>query len=175
MIAEACIQKDTFTTAQKIINDDRDATEAIEKLLEGFGTEAQKSIMGNGFKAGISTAFIFKNCVEGGLRFGGRIAVTAANEGGGALFRGLSVAGRIVHIGGFAISAVLLPVDLYTLVTNSIEVNAARKGKKNKEPEAVRKLRELADELERSMPDKNDFARELDAFISNAFTLYIEM
>ena len=32
MIAEACIQKGTFNTAQKIIDDDREATEAIEKL-----------------------------------------------------------------------------------------------------------------------------------------------
>lgn len=31
-IAEVCIQKDTFETAQKIINEGREATEAIQKL-----------------------------------------------------------------------------------------------------------------------------------------------
>ena len=113
MIAEASIQKDTFTTAQKIINDDREATDAIEKLLEEFGTEAQKSRIAHGLKAGISSAVILKNCVETGLRFGSRIASTAASEGGEAFFRGLSVAGRAVHIGGFAFSAILLPVDLF--------------------------------------------------------------
>jgi len=170
MIAEASIQKDTFTTAQKIINDDREATKAIEKLLAEFGTEAQKSRVGNGLKAGISSTFILKNFVETGLRFGSRIAGTAAGEGGEALFRGLSVAGRVAHIGGFAFSAILLPVDLYTLVTNSIEVDGARKGKKDKEPKAVKKLRELADELEKNMPNEKDFARELDSFISKAFS-----
>ena len=41
MIAEACIQKGTFNTAQKIIDDDREATEAIAKLLKVFETEAK--------------------------------------------------------------------------------------------------------------------------------------
>jgi len=56
------------------------------------------------------------------------------------------------------------------LITNSIEVDAARKGKKVEEPKAVKKLRELADELEKNMPNEKDFTRELDAFISNAFS-----
>ena len=146
MIAEACIQKDTFDTAQKIIDEDREATEAIGKLLEEFGKEAQKIEIKNGVKAGFISAFIAKNCVETGFKFGARIAGIAASEGGEALFRGLSVAGRVVHIGGFAgfaISAVLLPVDIYTLVTSSMETDASRKGKKDQEPKAVKKLREL--------------------------------
>jgi len=49
-----------------------------------------------------------------------------------------------------------------------MEVDAARKGKKVEEPKAVRKLRELANDLERNMPDESDLDRELDAFISNA-------
>ena len=167
LIAEACIEKDTFNTAQKIIDDDREAIEAIEKLLNEFGTEAQKSKVENGIKASICSVFVVKNCVETGLKVGGRIAGMAANEGGEALFRGLSVAGRVVHIGGFAFSAILLPVDLYTLVTSSIEFDASRKGKKDKEPKAVKKLRELADELEKKMPSEKDFARELDDFIAN--------
>ncbi|XP_078348481.1 uncharacterized protein LOC144633503 [Oculina patagonica] len=161
MIAEACIQKDTFDAAQKIIDDDRKAHEAIEKLLEEFGNEAQNSQIENGVKAGLT---IVKNCVESGLKVGAKIASTAASEGGEALFRGLSVAGRAVHIGGFALSAVLLPFDIYTLVTNSMEIDASRKGEKDKEPKAVKKLRELADELERNMPNENDVIRELNDF-----------
>jgi len=56
------------------------------------------------------------------------------------------------------------------LVTTSIEIDAARKGKKDKEPDAVKKLREMADDLEKNMSDEDDFARELDAFISDAFS-----
>ena len=170
MIAEACIQKSTFNTAQKIIDDDREATEAIEKLLKVFETEAKKIIIKNVFKAGLAGAFVAKNCVETSLKFGARIAGIAANEGSEALFRGLSVAGKVAHIGGFAVSAILLPVDLYTLVTSSKKIDAARKGEKVEEPETVKKLREMADDLEENMPDENDFARELDAFISNALS-----
>lgn len=166
LIAEACIQKDTFNTAQKIIDNDREATE----LLEVFGTEAQKIKTGNGLRAGISGALVVKNCLEAGLKFGARIAGMAANEGGEALFRGLSVAGRVAHIGGFAFSASLLPVDLYTLVTSSMEIDASRNGIEDEEPKAVKKLRELADELEKKMPNEEDFARDLDDFISNVMS-----
>ena len=170
MITEACIQKGTLNTAQKIIDDDREATEAIEKLLIVFETEAKKIILKNGLKAGLAGAFVVKNCVETGVKFGARIAGIATNEGSEALFRGLSVAGKVVHIGGFAVSAILLPVDLYTLVTSSKEIDAARKGEKVEEPDAVKKLREMADNMEENMPDENDFARELDALISNALS-----
>lgn len=40
---------------------------------------------------------------------------------------------------------------LFSQVAISIEVDAAQKGKKDKEPKAVKKLRELADELEKNM------------------------
>lgn len=166
LTAEACIQKDTFNTAQKIIDNDREATE----LLEEFGTEAQKIKRGNGLRAGISGALVVKNCLEAGLKFGARIAGMAANEGGEALFRGLSVAGRVAHIGGFAFSASLLPVDLYTLVTSSMEIDASRNGIEDEEPKAVKKLRELADELEKKMPNEEDFARDLDDFISDVMS-----
>lgn len=86
------------------------------------------------------------------------------------MFRGLSVAGKVVHIGGFVFSAALLPLDLYTLVTSSIKIDAARKGKKGKEPDAVKKLREMADDLEKNMPDENAFARELEALLDTLST-----
>lgn len=56
------------------------------------------------------------------------------------------------------------------MVTTSIEIDAARKGKKDKEPDVVKKLREMADDLEKNMSDEDDFGRELDAFISDAFS-----
>lgn len=44
---------------------------------------------------------------------------------------------------------------MYNLVANTIKVDAVRKGKKDKEPRAVKKLRELVDELKKkkNMPD----------------------
>ena len=168
LITETCIQKDTFDTAQKILNEDREATEAIAKLWEEFGNEALKSKVKNGLKAGIGAAGILKACTETGYKVGLRVSATAASEGGEALFRGLSVAGRAAHIGGFAFSAVLLPLDIYTMVTNSMEIDASRKDKKGNEPKAVKKLRELADELEKGMADENELARQLDDLIFRA-------
>lgn len=170
MIAEVCIQKDTFKSAQKIIDDDREATEAIEEQLKVVETKANKIITENTIKAGLAGASVVKNFVETGLKFGARIASIAANESGEALFRGLSVAGKVFHIGGFVFSAALLPLDLYTLVTSSIKIDAARKGKKDKEPDAVKKLREMADDLEKNMPDENAFARELEALLDTLST-----
>ena len=44
-------------------------------------------------------------------------------------------------------------------------IDASRKGERDKEPEAVKKRRELADELEKNIPSESDF--KLDNFISN--------
>lgn len=73
---------------------------------------------------------MIKNCLETGVKLGARVGATAASEGGEALFRGLCVAGKTAHIGGFAFSAVLLPLDIYTLVASSMDIDASRKGKK---------------------------------------------
>ena len=175
MIAEACIQKDTYNAAQKIIDDDREAAEAIEMLAEEFEKEAKKTIIANGLKAGVTGALVVKNCVETGLKFGARIVGIAANEGGETFFRGLSVAGRAVHIGGFVFSVITLPFDLYTLVTSSIEIDAARKGDQGSETDAAKTLRKLADELELNMPNKKDLFQEVDAIISKLVPAEVEM
>ena len=168
-VAEARIQRDTFNKAQKIIDEDREAIKAIEKLWEQLEEEAQRTELWNGGKVVSNTAAMIKSSVETGLKLskaGLRIGVSAASEGGEALFRGLSVAGRVAHIGGFALSAVLLPLDIYTLVTSSMEIDASRKGKKDKEPRAVKNLRELADKLEKDVPDMSGLSLRLDDFIS---------
>ena len=171
LITEVAIQKDVFDTAQKIINEDREATKAIQILLEEFGKQAQKLMVEKGLNVGLTAASTIKNCVQTSFKLGVRAGATAASEGGEALFRGLSFAGRAAHIGGFAFSAVLLPLDIYTLVTSSMEIDASRKGKKVKEPTAVKKLRELADELAKGMPDEKEFARQISRFESTACSL----
>jgi len=167
-IVEICIQKDTFDTAQKIIDEDRKATEAIENLWKEIKKEAKESTIEKSVKVGIAAASFIKNGGETAFKFGARIGATAASEGGEALFRSLGVAGRVAHIGGFVVSAVLLPLDIYTLVTNSMEIDASRKGKKGKEPKAVNKLRELANELAKDMPDETEFTRQIDDLILTA-------
>lgn len=78
----------------------------------------------------------------------GRTAATAAGEGAKAVLRSIGIAaGNVARIGVFAISAVVLPVDVYTLVTSAMKFNSHGK----EEPQAVKKLRDLVDELEREM------------------------
>ena len=54
------------------------------------------------------------------------------------------------------------------MVTNSMEIDASGKGRRSKEPKAMKKLRELTDELANGMPDEQEFTRQLDDFISKA-------
>ena len=67
--------------------------------------------------------------------------------------RTIGVASNTVRIGLFAVSVALLPLDIYTLVTSAQEIDSTRKGDKDKAPEAVQKLRALADELQREMEE----------------------
>ena len=94
-------------------------------------------------------AVLIKNLVDVGkcAKAGGRAAATATGEGVEAVLRSIGIAGNAARIGGFAISAVFLPVDIYTLVTSAMKLNSHGK----EEPQAVKKLRDLADELEREM------------------------
>lgn len=149
-IAELCIGKDTLKDAQKIIDEDREASQAIETLLREHENDA--CLTAKGIQIGSLSVSMGKNITETSYKIGIR-AGAVASEGGEALFRSLGVAGKVFHIGGFAASAVLLPVDIYTLVSNSMEIDASRKGKKVKEPAAVKRLRNLATELEQSLSD----------------------
>ena len=168
-LAEVCIEKDTLNTAQRLIDEDREACKAIEKVLLEFEEEASKSMISKGFKVGGCTVSMLKSCAVVGYKVSARAARTAAPAGGEALFRGLSKVGKVVHIGGFVFSVAKLPTDIRSLVTNSKEVHAARRGRPGKEPEKVRKLRELADELEKGISQsRHQFDKALDEFLSNA-------
>ncbi|XP_078346245.1 uncharacterized protein LOC144631638 [Oculina patagonica] len=158
-MAEAFIQKKTFDTVQKIIEEDREATEAIQKLLEQSEQTIKQRLNQwlKKLKMGSRGANILKTCAETGYKIGVRVG--AASKGGEALFKSLSVAGRVAHVGGFVFNAALLPLDIYTLVTNSMEIDASRKGNKDKETEVVKQLRKITDDLERELlNDEDDFA-----------------
>lgn len=166
-LAKIFIERDTYKEAQNIIDDDRKTTKKILELL----TEIEESTVGkaswHGLQAATSGACTVYKFVDAGFKVGVRVASPALAEGGGALFTGLRGFSRVAHIGGFVVNAALLPYDIYTLVTNAMEIDAARKGENDKEPEAVKKLRQLADDLEKDMPpDENYLASKLDEFIT---------
>ena len=69
-IKELRIQKGTFDKAQEIIDEDREATEAIQKRYEQFQVEVQLTKVGNGVKFVGNTANMMKSCVHTGVKLG---------------------------------------------------------------------------------------------------------
>ncbi|XP_067044408.1 apolipoprotein L4-like [Acropora muricata] len=173
-ITKLCIEKNTLKAAQKLIDEDREACKAIEKLRLKFEKEISQDIKLKAIKVAGGTGSILKSCAavgsSAGYKVGVRAVTTAASEGGEALFRGLSKLAKVAHIAGFALGVVTLPMDIHSLVTNSREVHAARRGTRGEEPEQVRKLRALADDLEKKMPESDEFVKGLDEFLSIAIS-----
>ena len=168
-ITKLCIEKNTLKTAQRLIDEDREASKAIEKLLLKFEKERSK-FKYQVFKGVLNTGSILKSCTEMGFKLGVKASTKAASEASEALFNSLSKLAKVVHIGGFALSVALLPVDIYSLVTNSRKVHAARRGTRDKEPKKVRELRALADELAENMPESDKLVEALDEFLSNSIS-----
>ena len=67
-IVELCIQKGKFDTAQKIIDEDREAAEAIAELWEEIEKESRKIIKKKSAQAGQGAAAILKGCAVTGYK-----------------------------------------------------------------------------------------------------------
>ncbi|CAH3019541.1 unnamed protein product [Porites evermanni] len=169
------IFKRKLAKAQEIIDADRQAQESVQKLLnelyrevsalsvgdalDGLRESSFNMTRGGGYNKNLF--FFIKNLVDIGklAKAGTRAATIAGSEGAEAVLRTIGIAGNAARIGGFAISAVLLPVDIYTLVTSAMKI----KSHGVDEPEEVRKLKELAAELEREMNDMLEVVYELNS------------
>lgn len=151
------IFKFKLAKAQELIEADRDAQESVKKHMDDINKLRRKasnpSITHLAFDA--SLASLIKNLVDVSkfAKAGTRAATTAASEGVEGVLRTIGVASNAVRIGLFDVSVALLPLDIYTLVTSAQEIDSTRKGDKDKAPEAVQKLRALADELQREMEE----------------------
>ena len=146
------IFKRKHAKAQEIIDADRQAQESVQKLLSELYREVSALSVRDaldGLSYNKNLGFLIKNLVDIGklAKASTRAAAIAGSEGAEAVLRTIGIAGNAARIGGFAISAVLLPVDIYTLVTSAMKI----KSHGVDEPEEVRKLKELAAELEREM------------------------
>ena len=117
----------------------------------------------NRFSFNISVANLVKNLVDVGksVKVGARVATTAAGEGVEATLRSVGIAANAARIGIFAVSVALLPFDIYTMVNSSMALDSARRGNRGTEPEAVKKLRHLANCLELEM---NEMLQAVDEF-----------
>ena len=158
------IFKSKLAKAQEIIDADRQAQESVQKLLNELYREASGLSVGDaldGLSYNKNLVFLIKNLVDIGklAKAGTRAAATAGSEGAEAVLRTIGIAGNAARIGMFTFSAVLLPVDIYTLVTSAMKI----KSHGVDEPEEVKKLKELAAELEREMNEMLEVVCELNS------------
>lgn len=166
-IVQTKIFKTKLAAAQEIIDADRKAQEPVQELLDDLYRQVSKKSLGsvkNQLACNVSVALLVKNLVDvsNGLHLTGvSVASTVVSEGADGLLRSIGIAGNTARIGIFAVSVVLLPLDIYTMVKSLTEIDSVRKGKKESEPEAVKKLRDLADNLENEM---DEILRAVDEF-----------
>ena len=158
------IFKTKLAKAQEIIDADRQAQEPVQKLLNELYRKVSKLSPGDvvdGVSYNANLFSLIKNLVDIGklAKAGTRAAATAGSEGAEAVLRTIGIAGNAARIGMFTFSAVLLPVDIYTLVTSAMKIQSHGED----EPEAVKKLKELADELEREMNEMIEVVCELNS------------
>ena len=138
------IFKKKLAKAQEIIDADRQAQESVQKLLNELYREVSKLSVGDaldGLSYNKNLVFLIKNLMDIGklAKAGTRAAATAGSESAEAVLRTIGIAGNAARIGMFTFSAVLLPVDIYTLVTSAMKI----KSHGVDEPQEVRKLKEL--------------------------------
>lgn len=153
--------KTKLAKAQEIIETDRQAQESVEKLLNKLYLEISALSVGGAIDIlsyNKNIIFFVKNLVDIGIfaQASGTAATTVASEGTVALLSSIGIASNVARIGLFTISAVALPFDIHTLVTSAMKI----KSNCEEEPEAVRKLEDLAAELEREMDEIRKALRE---------------
>ena len=167
------IFKTKLAKAQEIIEADRQAQESVEKLLNKLYLEISALSVGGAIDIlsyNKNIIFFVKNLVDIGnfaQAAGGTVATTVASEGTVALLSSIGIASKVARIGLFTISAVTLPFDIHTLVTSAMKI----KSNGEEEPEAVRKLKELAAELEREMDKILEALRQFHGADKNLFDL----
>ena len=166
------IFKTKLAKAQEIIETDRQAQESVEKLLNKLYFEISALSVGGAIDIlsyNKNIIFFVKNLVDIGnfAQAAGGTAATVAREGTVALLSSIGIASNVARIGLFTISAVALPFDIHTLVTSAMKI----KSNGEEEPEAVRKLKELAAELEREMDKILEVLREFHGADKNLFDL----
>ena len=167
------IFKTKLAKAQEIIETDRQAQESVEKLLNKLYFEISALSVGGAIDIlsyNKNIIFFVKNLVDIGnfaQAAGGTAATTVASEGTVALLSSIGIASNVARIGLFTISVVALPFEIHTLVTSAMKI----KSNGEEEPEAVRKLKELAAELEREMDKILEVLREFHGADKNLFDL----
>ena len=161
-LAKIAIFKTRLAQAQVIIDADRQAQESVAKRLDELLRKESKlerlKHFGKCFKFSTNMLLLTQHLGKC-AKAGSRAAAAAGSDGAEAALRSIGIAGNAARIGMFTFSAVLLPVDIYTLVTSAMKI----KSHGEDEPEEVKRLKDKADELERELNEWLEFVYELNS------------
>lgn len=128
------LNKNIYKDAQAAIDRDQEITKELQSCLESLKANLEfykenrslfAPLMDNcrlGLNVASSLKLLGKNMVYDFVYIG-KLATASADlaaDVGSTVFKTLSTAGRVFHIGGFVVGMVLMPLDIYTLVTSSI-------------------------------------------------------
>ena len=138
-LVESLLSKSNVKIVQKALDDDRKLVEKIKELLRKINRASE--IEQVYFKAGSATMAI-ASTMKTTATAAYKIGKSASVNGGETLFKTLGNAAKGFHIAGLTLSIVLIPVDVYSLVTTSMDVH------KGSIPDVVKDIRKTADDLE---------------------------
>ena len=175
LVKRKIIQK-KLAIAQEAITADQRAYKPVQKLLDDLDREVSeiKSTSFDEVKDYVSFsgnfATLIKNLVDLGksAKANARAAQIAAGEGIVTVFRAIGIGANAARIGLFAVSAILVPFDIYTLVDSSIQIDNARREKRESEPEVVKKLKGLAEALEKEMDEFLGTVNDIEERLENS-------
>ena len=161
-LAKIAIFKTRLAQAQVIIDADRQAQESVAKRLDELLRKESKlkrlKHLRKCFKFSTNMLLLTHHLGKC-AKAGSRAAAAAGSDGAEAALRSIGIAGNAARIGMFTFSAVLLPFDIYTLVTSAMNI----KSHGEDEPEEVKRLKDKADELERELNEWLEFVYELNS------------
>ena len=150
-LCDLLLSKSQLKLAQDALEDDHKATQALHEVFQQASSDGRLAIKGVSLGMGM-------HLVSGGkiLYDTGKGLATAAEAGGKTLFQAMKATSKGLHIGGLALSAVLVPIDIIDLVTTSMDVH------KGSIPAVVKKINKIVGQLEDELRENTRILRELE-------------
>ena len=148
-LCDFLLSKSQLKLAQDALEDDRKATQALHEVFQQASSDGRLAIKG---------VSLGRHLMSGGkiLYDTGKGLATAAEAGGKTLFQAMKATSKGLHIGGLALSAVLVPIDIIDLVTTSMDVH------KGSIPAVVKKINGIVGQLEDELRENTRILRELE-------------
>ncbi|KAK6192413.1 hypothetical protein SNE40_003882 [Patella caerulea] len=143
-IAKSVITKNKREEINKLLENDEKLMEKLEEKLRLVYESAKLAISGTKLVAGVAKS------VVGLLRVGDAV-VDGAKVGA----KGLGKFAKTIKVGGAVLTAIAIPFDIYTIVSNSVDIH---NGTQN---ELAKEFKRLANEIEETQKHLNEMKSNL--------------